>query len=324
MRYDGVTILITNWNGKKLILPCIRDAINSANLYKGPVELLVIDDFSSDDSVSAIQQEFPSVNIFVNEKNLGVGGAINVGFEKAMYDYVILLNNDCYLRGDYITPMMDTINRFNPQRVFAVMSRVYENDSETPGGGLSRAYIHYGLLRVRWATEGKYLEKESYTFYATSGAMFSKKKWLELGGMDPLFKPFYSEDVDISYRAWKRGWLIIYQPKSKLIHNQGTTIKSNFSKKLIRFSSQKNRFLFFYKNMDDFLFNLNHWSVIFFRLLEFFIKCDFKVIIEIIKMWSKFPYFNNHKQKENLQRRLTDRDILSISSKWYFTNAPTK
>jgi len=95
-------------------------------------------------------------------------------------------------------------------------------------------------------------ETSSISFWGSGGqAAFSKKIWLEIGGFDSLYKPFYFEDLDLSYRAWKRGYEIIWEPKSRIIHDHVGTIKTNFSKSYISSISQRNHLIFMFKNITD-------------------------------------------------------------------------
>ncbi|MCX6724718.1 MAG: hypothetical protein NTV20_01290, partial [Candidatus Shapirobacteria bacterium] len=91
------------------------------------------------------------------------------------------------------------------------------------------------------------------SFWASGGSgAFRKDIWSELGGLDEIFAPFYWEDTDLSYRAWKRGYQVLWEPKSIVHHQHEGTIGSSFSKKYIDFISQRNQLIFIWKNITDF------------------------------------------------------------------------
>ena len=63
--------------------------------------------------------------------------------------------------------------------------------------------------------------------FASGGStMFRRRQFIELGGFDPIFAPFYYEDVELSFRAWKRGWSVHYEPASTIRHQFSSTIGS--------------------------------------------------------------------------------------------------
>lgn len=101
---------------------------------------------------------------------------------------------------------------------------------------------------------------DNFSIFASGGqAAFSRSKWLELGGMDLLYKPFYWEDVDMGYRAWKRGWQIIWDPKCKCVHDhQKSVIASNFTPEFVKATAQRNQFLFIWKNIHSTRLLLSH------------------------------------------------------------------
>ncbi len=89
-------------------------------------------------------------------------------------------------------------------------------------------------------------------FYGGGGSCaFDRRKFLELGGFDSLFHPFYLEDTDIGYMAWKRGWKVLYQPKSIVFHEHRGTIGKKFSSTFIESVVKKNFLLFCWKNIHE-------------------------------------------------------------------------
>jgi len=77
---------------------------------------------------------------------------------------------------------------------------------------------------------------------------FDRRKFLELGGFDALLRPFYMEDSDLGLMAWKRGWRIFYQPKSRVWHEHRGTIGRKFPRSYIDDVIRKNAILYAWKN----------------------------------------------------------------------------
>ncbi|MBI5083509.1 MAG: glycosyltransferase, partial [Acidobacteria bacterium] len=89
-------------------------------------------------------------------------------------------------------------------------------------------------------------------FYGGGGSCaFHRRKFLELGGFDHLLRPFYLEDTDLGYMAWKRGWKVLYQPASKVWHEHRGTIGKKFSQRYIDGVLKKNFLLFCWKNVHE-------------------------------------------------------------------------
>jgi len=75
-------------------------------------------------------------------------------------------------------------------------------------------------------------------------------KYLRIGGMDPLYKPAYWEDIDLSWIAREKfGWKVLFEPRSQVFHNHETTNLSVFGQMKIKLMSARNQFLFIYKNI---------------------------------------------------------------------------
>jgi len=91
-----------------------------------------------------------------------------------------------------------------------------------------------------------------YTFYPAGGAvMVDRARFLEIGGFDPLFHPFYYEDLDLAFRAWRRGWCCRVVPESRLVHAAGSTISKAFPKRDVLVVRRRNRLLFLWKNLTS-------------------------------------------------------------------------
>ena len=78
-----------------------------------------------------------------------------------------------------------------------------------------------------------------------------RRKFLEIGGFDPLYAPFYVEDADISYQAWKRGWKTLLVPASHVVHRHRSTSKKKFGERFVENTIRRNTYLFIWKNVTD-------------------------------------------------------------------------
>lgn len=248
-----ISIVIPNFNGKLLLqtyLPSVNDAISR---YDGKSEILVVDDGSSDGSVECLKDKYPSIRVLRLVENVGFGKAVNAGMKQSNSDIVILLNNDVEVDKEFISPLL---THFDNPDVFAVTAcgRIPERNYQIES--ISKLIFQDGLLKLllpglmdpasKW-------DDSCTSAHACGGySAFDRLKFLELGGFDDLFFPFYWEDVDICYRAWKKGWWVIYEPKSIVTHHVHSTInKVTRDQAYIDMLLLRNQLLFTWKNITD-------------------------------------------------------------------------
>ena len=239
------SIVIPSWNAKDLLekyLPTVVAACSPDD------EIIVVDNASPDGSAEFVERRFPQVRVLRMERNLGFGGGANAGIRAARHRIAVLVNNDMRATPDFLPPLLAG---FTDGAVFAVSSQLFFSDparrrEET---GLTTGRFEKGFLRVRHEVDDQ-IERLYPTFYAGGGSTaYDREKFLELGGFDPLYEPFYLEDTDLSYNAWRRGWKVLYQPASRLFHEHRGTIGKHYSPAAIQTYLQKNYVLMVWKNI---------------------------------------------------------------------------
>ncbi len=254
---EAVSVVIPTWNGRDHLarnLPSVVEALAGHPDH----EILVLENASDDGSAEFLAREFPSVRVVEMGSNLGFARASNVGFSIARHDIVVLLNNDMRVEPGFLGPLLEG---FRDPRVFSVTGQIHFQDSGKPREetGLTMGRWHRGGIRLQHVAD-EAVDELFPTFYAGGGSSaYDRLKILELGGFAEILAPFYMEDVDLSYMAWKRGWINLYAPRSVLHHEHRGTIGRHFEKEYIDRVLQKNRLLFVWKNM-------HHWG----RLLGHF------------------------------------------------------
>jgi GT2 family glycosyltransferase/glycosyltransferase involved in cell wall biosynthesis len=245
----SASVVIPNWNGRDLLekyLPSIVTALagNPKN------EIVVVDNGSEDGSVEFVRQAYPQVKLVALPANLGFGGGSNAGFHAASNDIVVLLNSDMRVAPDFLAPLLEG---FRDPEVFAVSCQIFFSDplklrEET---GLTQGWWQDGGLHVRHRIDPA-VDDLFPCFYGGGGSCaFHRAKFLELGGFDELLAPFYLEDTDLGYMAWKRGWKVLYQPRSIVYHEHRGTIGKRFREEQIQSVLKKNYVLFCWKNIHE-------------------------------------------------------------------------
>ena len=244
-----VSIIIPNYNGEFLLKKNLPKVI--ASVHQLAKEIIIVDDASTDNSVELIKKLFikeltnSRVKLIKNKKNLGFSSTVNRGVRAAKGEVVVLLNTDvCPQKGF----LLSVLPHFQDSQVFAVglMDKSIENKKTVlRGRGIgcwSRGfYVHHrgevGKTDTAWVAGG-------------SGA-FRKSIFLKLGGFAKIYNPFYWEDIDLSYRAVRAGYKILFEPKSIVVHeHERGAILQRFSEKQMKLVSYRNQFLFVWRNAN--------------------------------------------------------------------------
>lgn len=298
MRKYDVSIVIPNWNGKKLLeknLPKVLAA--QENPENNIREVIVIDDYSTDESLTFLKKEYrKKIRIVRHTKNRGFASAVNTGFRYAKSDLVCLLNSD-------VTPtpafLKNTFDHFMRSDTFAV--GLHEK-----GYGPSSGSFDKGYLKHRAAPESN---EKKFSLWASGGsALFRRELWWKVGGFDNiLFAPFYWEDVDIGYRAWKRGYKILWEPTAIVEHKHESVINpTNFQKKYMDMVKERNELLFIWKNITSNSLIRKHINAVVKRCLKH--PGYIKVVMFALK---KRKTLHTRRQTEMKESRVSDEAVFS-------------
>jgi O-antigen biosynthesis protein len=272
-RQHSVTALIPNYNGRALFEKYLPSVI--ATLQAGD-ELMIVDDTSTDDSVAWLiktygakrdssrsnndftvysgsvlsKQGAVELTCVVNASNLRFGASCNRGVEQAKHDLIFLLNSDVAPHSDALEHLY---HHFLPDPITSNVFGVGCLEIETAQNG-----AHAGK-QILWFEKGLFMHSKAPDFSAgetawvTGGSgLFSREKWLEIGGFDALFYPAYWEDIDLSFQARKKGWQILFEPKAVVDHNHETTNQTVFGQRKIAEMSWRNGLKFAWKNASFF------------------------------------------------------------------------
>lgn len=268
----AASIVIPNWNGKDLLekyLPSVLDAVSGDPRN----EVIVIDNASTDGSADFVVERFPGIRLIRCDRNLGFGGGSNLGFREAKNDVVVLLNSDMRVEHDFLAPLLAP---FSDPLVFSVSCQIFFPDPKKrrEETGLTQGWWGQGRFRVTHRVDDE-ITKPFPCFYGGGGSSaYDRRKFLELGGFDEILKPFYYEDTDLGFMAWKRGWKVLYQPQSVVHHEHRGTIGRKFSPQYIQGVLKKNAVLMVWKNIHDWRMLLAHLSACFTSSIQTLVSGD--------------------------------------------------
>ena len=307
----GVSIIIPSWNGRGLLRQALPPLEEATQKLRTPVEIIVVDDGSQDGSPAYLKENFPKVRVVRHKKNLGFGESCNDGVREAKYNLVYLLNNDMIVDGNFLPPL---IKYFEKEKdLFAVTSQVFFTDPKKRREESDKTYIRFkkGFFTVAHDVEdcGYF----SPSLYGGGGStLYDKEKFLKLGGFSHLYKPFYAEDLDLGYRAWKRGWKTLYDPRSFVLHkHRGTIGKLKIDREAI---VGKNWLLFYWRNISDPKLWLSHFGFFLVNLAlgRIRLKSFFWALRQL-------PQVIQERREDKQKPSLSDREVEKVSSSlfWY-------
>jgi GT2 family glycosyltransferase len=265
----------------------------------------------------------PSLTLVRNETNRGFGETCNRGFEAARYPLVFLLNNDVEVDPDSIAPLVEN---FADDSVFAAHCRVFELGSTRECGTGKIGSFARGFIRVHksYVAQPANLNDEEqnhrvrgsrpplYSLFAGGGsAMFDRKKFIEIGGFDILLSPFYWEDVELSYRAWKRGYIVIYEPRSVTHHRVSSTI-SKLDRRKVRVIEQRNRLIYHWIHLQAPSLLISHvlWVLLLAVTAPLRLKPSF--VSSCMAALKRLPEIRKRRLEERRAARRSDRDVFDI------------
>jgi len=244
----NISVAIPNWNGEVVLPRCLtslRRAIDTAGLDSA-VDIVIADDQSTDCSLEVVRRDFPTVRLIEMAQRSGFGVTANTALANCANDYVLLLNNDVYVEDDFF---LHWNRHFEDPTMFAVTSWMLRWDRRTVDSGRRVGVWDKGLIR-HWVIHDR--GQAAPSLYACGGAsVFDKSKFLTIGGFDPLYRPMYTEDFDLSYVAWKRGWKVMYEPRCMVYHHNSYSSSRVFSQRSKYLNDTKNHYLFIWKNVTD-------------------------------------------------------------------------
>jgi GT2 family glycosyltransferase len=209
-----VCLAILNYNGVHHLEALLPTGCEAAKNYSGRCTILVLDNRSVKTDVEWITKHFPTVEVVVAPQNDFLF-SYNWLAENRSEDILIFLNNDLKLHPQFVPPL---VRHFARDDVFAVSatSRDWEDKGFTCGP--TRLSSHHGTYEWDYQRENQTL---CHTLFTSGGFMaVERKKFLQLGGFNRLYWPGYAEDLDLCYRAWRKGWRSLFEPESIVWHRE--------------------------------------------------------------------------------------------------------
>ncbi len=247
--YPNISIAIVNLNGKDYLRDCLA-SIKGLDYPVSSLEIIVVDNGSTDGSAGYLKKEHPDVRVIENTANLGFAKANNQAAQAATGEYIAFLNNDTKVDKGWLIELLKPIH--NDSEIICSGSKVLSFDGKKidfagaminfEGKGFQ---IDYGVDREK---DTHHVVK--FLPFVNGGAMLIQRDiFLRAGGFDEDFFAYY-EDVDLGWRLWVLGYKVVFVPTSIVYHAHHGTSK-NFGDDKLRFLRERNALYAIFKNYDD-------------------------------------------------------------------------
>lgn len=250
-RKPSVAVVILNWNGRYFLEKFLPSVYNS--VYPN-VQFVVGDNGSDDDSVTFVEENYPSVRIVRNDRNYGFAEGYNRVLAHVEADYYVLLNSDVEVTPGWIDPVIAYLEA-HPDMAAAQPKILSFHDRHQfeyagAGGGFLDAYgfpFCRGRVFDKVETDRGQYDDACEVFWATGAAFFIRRRcWEQSGGFDGDFFA-HMEEIDLCWRLRRLGYRIGYCPSSVVYHVGGATLqKSNPHKTYLNF---RNNMIMLQKNL---------------------------------------------------------------------------
>lgn len=313
----NLSIVIPNYNGEYLLKKNLPAVLKSVKNYKnGKVEIIIPDDPSSDKSREVIKEFIKNnaeknINIKTIENNdkkqAGFSKNVNRGVNIATGDILILLNTDVAPYENFLDSLLP---HFTDPGVFAVgcMDESIEGEQRILRGRGIGKWEKGFLFHAKGDIDRK------NTLWASGGSSaFNKKIWDKIGGLEELYNPFYWEDIDLSYRARKAGFKIIFENKSKVIHeHEKGSIKATAKDFIIKKTAYRNQFIFVWLNITDKKFIFSHIFWLPYHLFTSLLRRDWCFFSGLFSALGKINEVLKERKKYTRLFTKTDKEILEV------------
>jgi GT2 family glycosyltransferase len=222
---DGVSVVIPSRNGRELLASLLPDLLPQVAVG----EVIVSDNGSSDETAEWLAREYPAVRVIRSAAPLSFSKAVNAGIIAAGCHRTLLLNNDMAVQPGFVEALNRAFERI--PNLFCATAQIFfppgARREETGKAVWRRESPKDFPVRCDDPIPG---EDMTWVLYGSGGcSLFDTAKLRALGGVSEVFDPAYVEDLDLGYRAWKRGWPSVFRAAAQVEHRHRATTSRYYS-----------------------------------------------------------------------------------------------
>ena len=213
-----ISVIVVNYNGRHFLEDCFRSLTQQT--YHN-YEMILVDNGSTDDSISFMKEHYPDVHLVQLPSNSGFAGGTNAGIIEAKGEFILTLNNDTCVFSDFIEKLSQPMIR--EPAVGMCASKMITPDKKINSTGICISRSGAAWDRGGFEQDNGQYDHEEEVFGPCAGAALYRKTMLdEIGLFDEDFF-LYMEDVDLAFRAQLSGWRCMYTHEACVIHTHGGT-----------------------------------------------------------------------------------------------------
>lgn len=294
-----ISVIIVNWNAKQLLIECIDSVIKDFGDLE--VEVIVVDNDSTDDSVQSVRDTFKSVIVIENSENLGFSKANNIGIKQSSGKYICLINSDIIVKKGCLKNMFEYMERnisigmLGP-KLLNTDESIQTSCKKFPTiwNNITRTFFLHKLF-----PKSSFFSSEEMNYFlhdrikqveALAGAflMVRRKAISKIGLLDEAYF-FYSEDIDWCKRFWEKGWKVVFFPKAVCIHHDGGSSKKTpvaFHLRLIQ-----SKFIYMKKHHNTIIVNVFRFVI----LNQYIIRVLLSILSSLFNIEANTPNTNRLK-----------------------------
>ncbi|MFQ5632036.1 MAG: glycosyltransferase family 2 protein, partial [bacterium] len=245
-----VSVIIPHFCGQEILLRCLKSLYADDSI---PIEVILVDNASTDDSVEAAVEAFPQIKVLHSKKNLGYAGGCNLGMTNARAAYFVLLNNDAIVSPGLLEKLLHVADA-NPEiaavqpKIKSISNKYYFDYAGAAGGFIDIFGFPFARGRIFFTIEkdlGQY-DTPGEIFWASGTCTLLRRSALEQAGyLDDNFFA-HMEEIDLDWRLHLMGYRVWYEPNAVVLHNAGTTLRPETPRKI--FLNHRNSLVMMLKN----------------------------------------------------------------------------
>lgn len=209
-----VLVVVPNYNARECVERCIASVIEQTY---SPIEIVVVDNSSTDGSDKLIAENFPKVRMIQSGYNAGWGIACNVGMHSSESQYIALINNDAYLDKNCIAEMVKAIEGKPEYGSCASRILLWDDPQTTEVAGLVIYRDGSSVGRGRLGPADRYMQSEEVFCANDCCCLYKREMIREIGDYDPDFF-IYCDETDMGWRHQVAGWKCVYSPQAVAYH----------------------------------------------------------------------------------------------------------